>query len=77
MAAPTPRADDFAWIDAMTDAQCMEVFWLYVDPPEPFLAQYSPRLLGAAMRRALREIAETYTEDPADGPGSTDGASGS
>lgn len=45
------------WIEAMTDAECQEVFWLYVDPPEPFLAKYPPRLLGAAMRRALREIA--------------------
>ncbi len=48
---------ELAWIDALTDAECQEVFWLYVDPPEPFLAKYPPRLLGAAMRRALREIA--------------------
>ena len=51
-------ADDSAWIDEMTDDQCIEVFWLYVDPPEPFLARYPPQLLGAAMRRALREIAQ-------------------
>lgn len=49
--------DDDAWIEAMTDAECMEVFWLYVDQPESFLAKYPPQLLGAAMRRALREIA--------------------
>jgi hypothetical protein len=55
------RGDDLAWIDAMTDDQCMEVFWLYVDPPEPFLARYPPQLLGAAMRRALREIAQAST----------------
>jgi hypothetical protein len=55
----TDRAPDegLAWIDQMTDSQCMEVFWLYVDPPEPFLAKYPPALLGAAMRRALREVA--------------------
>jgi hypothetical protein len=46
-----------SWIDAMTDAECMDVFSLYVDPPEPFLAAHPPALLGAAMRRALHEVA--------------------
>ena len=57
---PSRDAPDFEgtdWIDSMPDDQCMEVFWLYVDPPEAFLAQYDPALLGAAMRRALREVA--------------------
>lgn len=45
------------WIDQLTDSQCMEVFWLYVDPPEPFLARFPPALLGAAMRHALRQVA--------------------
>ena len=45
------------WIDALTDEQCMEIFWLYVDPPEPFLAAHPPALLGQAMRYALREVA--------------------
>ena len=50
-----PPAD---WIDRLTDEQCMEIFWLYVDPPEPFLAAYPPTLLGSAMRYALRRVAE-------------------
>lgn len=45
------------WIDELTDSQCMEIFWLYVDPPEPFLKSYPPALLGQAMRYALREVA--------------------
>jgi hypothetical protein len=60
MSVPGSDAEGFAWIDAMTDAECMEVFWLYVDPPEPFLARHSPQLLGAAMRRVLREVAQTH-----------------
>jgi len=50
-----PPAD---WIDRLTDEQCMEIFWLYVDPPEPFLAAYPPALLGSAMRYALRRVAD-------------------
>jgi len=34
----------------------MEIFWLYVDPPDEFLARHAPALLGEAMRRALREV---------------------
>lgn len=45
------------WIDELTDEQCMEVFWLYVDPPEPFLQRYPPALLGKALRYALRAVA--------------------
>jgi hypothetical protein len=45
------------WIDEITDEQCMEIFWLYVDPPEPFLKSHPPQLLGAAMRYALRAVA--------------------
>ena len=44
------------WIDQLTDEQCMEIFWLYVDPPEPFLEAHPPKLLGMAMRYALREV---------------------
>jgi len=53
-----PAADELSWIDQITDSQCMEIFWLYVDPPEPFLASHPPELLGAAMRYALRAVAE-------------------
>lgn len=53
------------WIDELSDAQCMEIFWLYVDPPEPFLQSYPPRLLGQAMRFALREVASSFGEPTA------------
>ena len=53
---PETEGDD--WIDTLSDEQCMEIFWLYVDPPEPFLAAHPPALLGKAMRYALRMIAQ-------------------
>jgi hypothetical protein len=52
------------WIDEIDDAQCMEIFWLYVDPPEPFLAAHPPALLGQAMRFALRQVAEAHRQEP-------------
>jgi hypothetical protein len=55
-----PPAD---WIDRLTDEQCMEIFWLYVDPPEPFLEAYPPALLGSAMRYALHQVAERLGAD--------------
>ena len=53
----TPHEDGIAWIDQLTDEQCMEVFWLYVDPPEPFLQRFPPALLGQALRHALHAVA--------------------
>lgn len=53
---------DPSWIDEISDEECMEIFWLYVDPPEPFLDAHPPALLGAAMRYALRAIAEGQSE---------------
>ena len=53
----TPDELGAEWIDEITDSQCMEVFWLYVDPPEPFLERFPPALLGRALRHALREVA--------------------
>jgi len=53
---PDERSDD--WVDALSDDQCMEIFWLYVDPPEPFLESHPPALLGQAMRFALRQVLE-------------------
>lgn len=53
---------DTAWIAELTDEQCMEIFWLYVDPPEPFLAKHPPALLGQAMRHALREVLASMAE---------------
>lgn len=53
----TPDELGAEWIDEITDSQCMEVFWLYVDPPEPFLERFPPALLGRALRHALRQVA--------------------
>lgn len=53
----TPDVTGTDWIDELADEQCMEIFWLYVDPPEPFLAAHPPALLGSAMRYALRTVA--------------------
>ncbi len=60
-----PHETGWSWIDELTDAQCMEIFWLYVDPPEPFLQNHSPALLGSAMRRALRQVLSDTGHDPA------------
>ncbi|MGH7702510.1 MAG: hypothetical protein ACREMO_05420 [Gemmatimonadales bacterium] len=57
MTSISPQENGFGWIDELTDEQCMEVFWLYVDPPEPFLQRYPPALLGQALRYALRAVA--------------------
>jgi len=48
--------DDPSWIDELTDEQCKEIFWLYVEQPEAFLASHPAPLLGAAMRHALRLV---------------------
>lgn len=61
-----PQSPD--WIDQLTDEECMEVFWLYVDPPEPFLSRHPPALLGAALRFALREVARSRPEEPGPRP---------
>ncbi len=45
-----------SWIDELSDEQCKEIFWLYVEEPEQFLARHPAALLGAAMRRALRLV---------------------
>jgi len=60
----TPEAPDLSWIDSLTDEQCAEVFWLYVDPPEPFLNRYPRALLGQALRYALKEIARARPPAP-------------
>jgi len=56
---PDVRPDEpgTAWIDDLADEQCAEIFWLYVDPPEPFLGRFPPALLGAALRYALKAVA--------------------
>ena len=54
---PFPHPEKADWIDELSDEQCIEIFWLYVDPPEPFLECHPPALLGQAMRYALRQVA--------------------
>jgi hypothetical protein len=64
--AQTEKSDNQSgtnWIDELSDSQCMEIFWLYVDPPEPFLEAHPPALLGQAMRFALRKVAATVPEE--------------
>jgi len=46
-----------AWIDDLTDEQCMEILWLYIENAEAFFARYPAALLGAATRHALRLVA--------------------
>lgn len=57
MAQQGPDVAGTDWIEELSDEQCMEIFWLYVDPPEPFLQSYPPELLGEAMRYALKAVA--------------------
>ncbi len=61
--ASRPDATDRDWIDELSDAQCMEIFWLYVDPPEPFLQSHPPQLLGQAMRYALHQVFAATADD--------------
>jgi hypothetical protein len=68
MSGLTPEASGTDWIEDLTDSQCAEVFWLYVDPPEPFLAKFPPALLGRALRQALHEVARRHPS-PASRPG--------
>ena len=57
MSSVKPNESGTDWIDDLEDEQCMEIFWLYVDPPEPFLKRYPPALLGQALRYALKQVA--------------------
>ena len=51
------------WIDALSDEQCAEIFWLYVDASDEFLQAHPPALLGQAMRYALRLVAQSARID--------------
>ena len=61
------RPTGASWIDRVSDEECAEIFWLYVDPPEEFLNSHPPALLGAAMRYALRTIYATAPDAPSAG----------
>jgi hypothetical protein len=53
------------WIDDLTDDQCLEVFWLYIESPEDFFAKHPKPLLGQALRYALRRVlADAPAEEP-------------
>lgn len=68
MSGLTPEESGTDWIEDLTDSQCAEVFWLYVDPPEPFLEKFPPALLGRALRQALHEVARRFPP-PSSRPG--------
>ena len=55
-----PHVDGTEWIEELSDEQCMEIFWLLVDPPDDFLNAHAPRLLGQAMRHALHTIVREH-----------------
>ncbi len=57
-----PGAD---WIDDLTDDQCLEVFWLYLERPEEFFARHPKALLGQALRYALRAVMAESQKDKA------------
>ena len=44
------------WIDDLSDDQCLEVLWLYLEDPDAFFARYPKPLLGQALRYALRQV---------------------
>jgi hypothetical protein len=44
------------WIDDLTDDQCLEIFWLYVENSEELFARHPKPLLGQALRYALRHV---------------------
>ena len=56
-----PNESGSDWIDDLTDDQCLEVFWLYVESPEEFFAKHPKPLLGQAMRYALRAVLAAST----------------
>jgi hypothetical protein len=51
-----PYESGTAWIDDLTDDQCLEIFWLYVENSEEFFAKHPKPLLGQALRYALRQV---------------------
>ncbi len=64
IAPEEPGAD---WIDDLTDDQCLEVFWLYLESPEEFFAKHPKPLLGQALRYALRRALAITSADKSAG----------
>lgn len=63
MAPILPEEPGSDWIDDLTDDQCLEVFWLYLESPDEFFARYPKPLLGQALRYALRAVVEAHAQD--------------
>lgn len=59
-----PYEDGVDWIDTLTDDQCLEVFWLYLEDPDAFFARHPKALLGQALRYALKEVIRTSPRNP-------------
>ena len=59
-----PYEPGSAWIDDLTDDQCLEILWLYLDDPDTFFAQHPKALLGQALRYALRHVLATQGAGP-------------
>ena len=60
----TPDIQGSGWIDELSDEQCKEIFWLYVDDPDQFLSSHPAPLLGRAMRYALHQVARSAGATP-------------
>lgn len=56
MSQIAPYVSGTDWIDELTDDQCLEVLWLYLESPDEFFAQHPKKLLGQALRYALRAV---------------------
>ena len=65
MSEVNPHESGSAWIEELTDDQCLEVFWLYLESPEEFFGKYPKPLLAKALRYALRAIIATGEPDEA------------
>ncbi len=64
MATILPEERGSNWIDDLTDDQCLEVLWLYLENPDEFFARYPKPLLGQALRYALRAVWEAHGDTP-------------
>jgi hypothetical protein len=50
-------ASDCEWIDAMSDAECIEVFRLYAESADELLERHGSAFIARAVRYALRYVA--------------------
>lgn len=66
---------DPSWINEISDEQCMEIFWLYLESPDEFLNAHPAPLLGAAMRYALRQVLADEAARAAGGGAIAEGSS--